>query len=104
MLPRTHAPFVRPPRPSRVVSSELLCFRVRAVRTPRTHARTHAPSHARLPPTALAPQFTIGHAWVTDYGSADEAAEFEYLLPYSPLHNVRQPEVRLVAVVTNVPN
>jgi len=34
-------------------------------------------------------QFTIGHAWVTEYGSADSAHQFPYLLRYSPLHNIR---------------
>jgi prolyl oligopeptidase len=34
-------------------------------------------------------RFTIGHAWVTDYGCADASeAEFETLFRYSPLHNV----------------
>ena len=33
----------------------------------------------------------IGHAWVSDYGSPDKAADFEYLLKYSPLHNVAPP-------------
>ena len=36
--------------------------------------------------------FTIGHAWVTDYGCADNAADFPYLLAYSPLHNARVPD------------
>jgi prolyl oligopeptidase len=34
-------------------------------------------------------RFTIGWAWVTDYGSADSAAQFPYLYKYSPLHNLR---------------
>ncbi len=37
-------------------------------------------------------RFTIGHAWVTDYGCADASeAEFETLRAYSPLHNVALP-------------
>ncbi|GAQ82840.1 Prolyl oligopeptidase family protein [Klebsormidium nitens] len=35
--------------------------------------------------------FTIGHAWTTDYGCADKADQFEWLIKYSPLHNVRRP-------------
>ncbi len=34
-------------------------------------------------------KFTIGWAWVTEYGSADSAAQFPYLRQYSPLHNLR---------------
>jgi prolyl oligopeptidase len=34
-------------------------------------------------------KFTIGWAWVTDYGSADSAAQFPHLYKYSPLHNIR---------------
>jgi prolyl oligopeptidase len=34
-------------------------------------------------------RFTIGWAWVSDYGSADDPEMFETLLAYSPLHNVR---------------
>jgi prolyl oligopeptidase len=37
-------------------------------------------------------KFTIGHAWITDYGSPDEAEEFSYIQPYSPLHNVAVPQ------------
>ncbi|KAL4854888.1 Prolyl endopeptidase [Chlorella vulgaris] len=36
-------------------------------------------------------KFTIGHAWVSDYGSPDNAKDFECILKYSPLHNVRPP-------------
>ncbi|MBX9690220.1 MAG: prolyl oligopeptidase family serine peptidase [Candidatus Obscuribacterales bacterium] len=34
-------------------------------------------------------KFTIGHAWMGEYGSSDDANELKYLLDYSPLHNVR---------------
>jgi prolyl oligopeptidase len=34
-------------------------------------------------------RFTVGAAWVTDYGSADDPAQFKTLLAYSPLHNIR---------------
>ena len=34
-------------------------------------------------------KFTIGWAWVTEYGSADSAAQFPYLYRYSPLHNIK---------------
>lgn len=33
--------------------------------------------------------FTIGWAWMRDYGSPEVEEEFEALLAYSPLHNVR---------------
>jgi prolyl oligopeptidase len=33
--------------------------------------------------------FTIGWAWVTEYGSADVAEQFPYLYRYSPLHNIK---------------
>lgn len=34
-------------------------------------------------------KFTGGAAWATEYGSADAPQAFEYLVKYSPLHNVR---------------
>jgi prolyl oligopeptidase len=34
-------------------------------------------------------KFTIGWAWVTEYGSADSAHQFPYLLEYSPYHNIK---------------
>jgi prolyl oligopeptidase len=33
-------------------------------------------------------KFTIGWAWVTEYGSADDARQFPYLYRYSPYHNI----------------
>jgi prolyl oligopeptidase len=34
-------------------------------------------------------KFTIGWAWVSDYGSSDNAEEFKALFAYSPLNNIR---------------
>lgn len=34
-------------------------------------------------------QFTAGRYWVDDYGSSDNAEEFEALLKYSPYHNIK---------------
>jgi prolyl oligopeptidase len=32
--------------------------------------------------------FTVGRFWIPEYGCADQAADFPFLLRYSPLHNV----------------
>ena len=35
-------------------------------------------------------KFTIGWAWVPEYGSSDNPEQFKYLIKYSPLHNIKQ--------------
>lgn len=37
-------------------------------------------------------KFTIGHAWTTDYGCSDNSDEFQWLIKYSPLHNMQVPD------------
>lgn len=37
-------------------------------------------------------KFTIGHAWTTDFGCSDKKDEFDWLIKYSPLHNMKCPE------------
>jgi prolyl oligopeptidase len=34
-------------------------------------------------------KFTIGSFWVSDYGTADKPADFQFLRAYSPLHNIK---------------
>ena len=34
-------------------------------------------------------KFTIGHNWVDDYGSSDDAEQFKAIFAYSPLHNIK---------------
>jgi prolyl oligopeptidase len=35
-------------------------------------------------------RFTIGWAWVGEYGSSEKPQQFNYLYAYSPLHNIRE--------------
>lgn len=43
-------------------------------------------------------KFTIGWAWVNDYGSSEDSAQFQNLYRYSPLHNIKS-DVRYPAIL-----
>jgi prolyl oligopeptidase len=45
-------------------------------------------------------KFTIGWAWVSDYGSADNPEEFKAIYAYSPLHNIKPATVYPPTLVT----
>jgi len=34
-------------------------------------------------------KFTVGWGWAVEYGSSDKKADFDYLIKYSPLHNLK---------------
>lgn len=34
-------------------------------------------------------KFTVGWGWAVEYGSSDDSTQFQYLIKYSPLHNVK---------------
>ncbi|MCX7696622.1 MAG: prolyl oligopeptidase family serine peptidase [Bacteroidales bacterium] len=43
-------------------------------------------------------KFTIGWAWINEYGSPEKEEDFHYLLKYSPYHNIR-PDVEYPATL-----
>lgn len=45
-------------------------------------------------------QFTIGWAWADDYGRSDDSSAYEYLLKYSPLHNIKEDSYPATLVTT----
>jgi prolyl oligopeptidase len=45
-------------------------------------------------------KFTIGHAWTSDYGNPDDENDFQVLLKYSPLHNLKPQAYPAVLVMT----
>ena len=45
-------------------------------------------------------KFTIGYAWASDYGTSDNKEEYECLIKYSPLHNVKEAEYPATMVLT----
>jgi prolyl oligopeptidase len=45
-------------------------------------------------------RFTIGYAWATDYGRSDVQEEYNCLIKYSPLHNVKKVSYPATMVTT----
>ncbi|MBP7273227.1 MAG: S9 family peptidase [Saprospiraceae bacterium] len=45
-------------------------------------------------------KFTIGWAWATDYGTSEKKESFDYLVKYSPLHNVKDAAYPATLVTT----
>ncbi len=46
-------------------------------------------------------KFTIGWAWVTDYGSSDDSINFRNLFAYSPLHNIKSQNYPATLITTS---
>jgi prolyl oligopeptidase len=46
-------------------------------------------------------KFTIGWAWVTDYGSSDDSIHFKNLYSYSPLHNISKQNYPATFITTS---
>ena len=44
--------------------------------------------------------FTIGRYWSIDYGTSENKEEFDCLIKYSPLHNVKEVEYPCTLVMT----
>ncbi len=45
-------------------------------------------------------KFTIGWAWISEYGSSDNPEQFKYLIKYSPLHNIKKVHYPATLVTT----
>ena len=45
-------------------------------------------------------KFTIGWSWASDYGNSDHKEEFDCLIKYSPLHNIKEVEYPATLVTT----
>ncbi len=45
-------------------------------------------------------KFTIGWAWVSEYGSSDDPEQFKPLIQYSPLHNLKPANYPATMVMT----
>ncbi|HSB62827.1 MAG TPA: prolyl oligopeptidase family serine peptidase [Thermoanaerobaculia bacterium] len=45
-------------------------------------------------------RFTIGWAWTSEYGSAENADQFKFIYAYSPLHNIRKGSAYPAVLIT----
>jgi len=45
-------------------------------------------------------KFTLGRAWTVEYGSSEVKEQFEYLIKYSPLHNIKATNYPATLVLT----
>lgn len=45
-------------------------------------------------------KFTIGYYWASDYGRSDDKTQFDCLVKYSPLHNVKEVEYPATMITT----
>ncbi|MFI5164335.1 MAG: prolyl oligopeptidase family protein [Bacteroidia bacterium] len=45
-------------------------------------------------------KFTIGYTWASDYGTSADKTQFDCLVKYSPLHNVKETEYPATMVMT----
>jgi prolyl oligopeptidase len=45
-------------------------------------------------------KFTVGWGWAVEYGSSDKKEDFDYLIKYSPLHNVKAVEYPATLITT----
>lgn len=45
-------------------------------------------------------QFTIGHAWKSDYGDPDKEEDFKVLQTWSPLHNISKDKPYPAVLIT----
>ena len=45
-------------------------------------------------------QFTIGRAWAYDYGTSEDPDAFDYLMAYSPLHNIQPAKYPATMITT----
>jgi len=45
-------------------------------------------------------KFTIGHFWCADFGCSEKEGGFDYLIKYSPLHNIKEQKYPAMLVTT----